>query len=215
MVITLLLVLEPIVLAHEEEGEKWLVSQYKSGDLDLTPDHSLPQWRSTRMVMVEVSEGVEVNMMSVHNDTYILIMVERALNASIDKIGVALGFNMSRTVWAWVGGQEFLVNDTNVKTMVSLKDQFLTLVFGRGLAYSNSSMEFRVGVPLPDFVSVITWDNGSSLSQISLRDAPTLGLEILPYMDLYPKAPLVYSVIILIAGLGFILAETRKYKLGG
>lgn len=206
---------ESVAFAHEEEREEWLVSQYKLGNLELTPDHSLPQWSGSRMVMVKGSEGMEVDMMSVHNDTLILIMVEMDINASIDKVGVALSFNTSRVVWAWIGGKEFLVNDHDVKTMMSLKNQTLTLVFARELAYNDSTIQFKVGVPLPNFLSVIAWENGSALSQISFKDAPTLGLELLPYMDLYPKAPIVYSAIILIAGLGFVIDEIRKHDRGG
>lgn len=210
----LLLASVSAVFAHGEEGEAWLVSQHEFRDLVLTPDISLPQWSGAKMVTLDQSDGVDVNVMSVHNNTYVAVLIERDFNLSIDKAGVALNFNESSAIWAWVAGQQSLVNDHHVKSMASLNDGMLTVVFGRPLASDGSEIAFKDDTPFSDFVSVITWDNGSALSAISFTNAPTFGLELLPYIDTTPKAPIIYSAVILVAGLGFVFLEARKYRSG-
>lgn len=164
------------------------------------------------MVTVDQEDGVEVNVMSVHNNTYVVILVQRELNTSLSRAGVALSFNMSSVVWAWIAGQQALINDHHVRSMGSLDSNVLTVVFGRPLAPDGSGIAFKDDTPFSDFVKVITWNNGSAFGSISFGSAPTFGLELLPYIDSYPKPPLVYSAVILIAGFGFIFLEMRKYR---
>lgn len=209
-----LLASAPAVLAHEEEGAQWLVSQHEYRNLELTPDSSLPQWSGARMVAVTQSDGVDVNVMSVHNNTYMVVLVERNFNASLSRAGVALDFNMSSMVWAWVAGQQLLVNCHHVKSVASVDGGMLTVVFGRPLAANGSEIGFADGQPFSDFVRVSTWDNGSALGSINLESGPAFGLELLPYIDNYPTAPIAYSAVILAAGLGFVFIETRKYRRG-
>ena len=212
--VVLLLTSEPLAFAQEEGGEKWLVSQHEFRNLEITPDLSLPQWDGARMVTIEQSDGVNVNVMSVHNNTYVVVLVERSFNTSLNRAGVALDFNKSSMVWARVGGQQILVNCHHVESRASVRDGMLTVVFGRPLAANGSEIGFRDGAPFSDFVRVTTWDNGSALSSINLESGPAFGLELLPYIDSYPKAPIVYSAVILIAAFGFILVEARKYRRG-
>ena len=200
-------------LAHEEgEKEKWLVSQHEFRDLLLTPDASLPQWNGARMVTIEQKDGVEVNVMSVHNNTYVVILVQRELNTSLSRAGVALSFNMSSVVWAWIAGQQSLISDHHVRSMGLLNNSVLTVVFGRPLGSDGSGIEFKDNTPISDLVKVITWDNGSSLSSIGFEESPAFGLELIPYFDQYPKLPILYSAVILVAAFGFIIMEVRKYK---
>ncbi len=213
VLIVILLTSVPAVSA-QEEGEKWLVSQHEYRDLQLTPDLSLPQWDGARMVTVQQSDGVNVNVMSVHNNTYAVILVERSFNKSLSMAGVALDFNESSMIWAWVGGQQFLVNCHHVESEASVNDGMLTVVFGRPLAAEGSPITLEDNEPFSGFVKVMTWDNGSALGSISFANAPSFGFELLPYIDTYPKAPLVYSAVILVAGLGFIFIEVRKYRRG-
>lgn len=210
--LALLAILPIAALAHEEEGEKWLVSQHEFRNLVLTPDVSLDQWKNANMLTVEQSGEVEVNLMSVHNNTYVLILIQRALNTSLDKAGVALSFNSSAVVWAWVAGQQELINDHHVRSAVDLHDGMLTVVFGRSLQADSSDIEIKDNTPYSDMVKVISWDNGSSLSSISFEGAPTFGLELIPYFDHYPKLPILYSAVILVAAFGFIITEVRKYR---
>lgn len=210
--IAVLLASEPIVFAQEEGGEKWLVSQHEFRNLELTPDVSLPQWDGARMVTVQQSDGVDVNVMSVHNNTYAVILVERSFNNSLSMAGVALDFNQSSMIWAWVGGQQVLVNCHHVESNASVNDGMLTVVFGRPLAAEGSPITLEDNEPFSGFVKVMTWDNGSALGSIGFASAPTFGFELLPYIDTYPKAPFVYSAVILVAGLGFIFIEVRKYR---
>ncbi len=198
--------------AQEMGGETWLLSQHEIVNLQLTPDTSLPQWTGAKMVTVDQKDGVAVNAMSVHNNTYVIILFQRGLNTSLSRAGVALSFNASSVVWAWVAGKQALINDHHVRSMGSLNDGVLTVVFGRPLASDGPGIAFKDGTPFSGFVKVITWDNGSAFSSISFGGAPAFGLELLPYVESYPKPPLVYSAVILIAGLGFIFLEMRKYR---
>ena len=166
------------------------------------------------MVTVAQNDGVNVNVMSVHNNTYVVILVERDFNASLDRAGVALSFNSSSMIWARIGDQQVLINCHHVESAASLNDGMLTVVFGRPLTSNGSKVAFEDNIPFSGFVKAITWDNGSALGSISFENAPTFGLELLPYINSYPTAPLVYAVVILIAGLGFIFIEARKYRRG-
>lgn len=164
------------------------------------------------MVAVVQSDGVNVNVMSVHNNTYVVILVERSYNSSLDRAGVALGFNKSSVIWAWGAGQQYLVNDHHVKSSASLSGGMLTVVFGRPLAANGSEIGFVDNAPFSDFVRVITWDNGAAPSSVNFQGAPEFGFELLPYFDTTPKAPIVYSAVILVAGLGFVFLELKKYR---
>ena len=150
--------------------------------------------------------------MSVHNNTYVVILIQRELNTSLSRVGVALTFNASRVVWAWMGGQQSLVNDHHVKSQGSLNNGILTVVFGRPLGAEGAGIEFKDEQPYSDLCKVITWTNGSAPSSISFDIAPTFGLELLPYINNYPTEPLLYSAVILVGGLGFIFLEVRKHR---
>lgn len=164
------------------------------------------------MLTVEQPDGVKLNIMSVHNNTYVVILLERQFNISFDRAGVALDFNKSGSVWAWVAGSQFLINDHHVKSSADLHDDTLTVVFGRPLAAEGSEVEFKDNTPYSGFVAAISWDNGSALSSISFKMAPSFGLELLPYLNSYPTQPLVYSSVILGAGSAFIFIEVRRYR---
>jgi hypothetical protein len=223
-VVTLSLILFVIVLSispvatfaqYDEQGmeaEKWLLSQHEFRNLVIIPDITLPQWNDARMLTVEQIDGIKINLMSVHNNTYVVILVQREMNTSLNRSGVALDFNASQAVWAWVAGQQILINDIHVESMASLNNETLTVAFGRPIHSNGSGIEFNDETPYSGFVKVVTWDNASELSSISFSRAPTLGLELLPYITPYPTPPLLYSTVILLAGFGFVLLEARKYR---
>ena len=89
--------------AHEAGGEQnWLISHYESGTLVVSADSSLPQWEGAKMLTIE-EEGIPLNLMSINNGSFFLIMVQRGLNTSLDMAGVAIrfgaeDFNVSTTV---------------------------------------------------------------------------------------------------------------------
>ena len=206
------------VIAYAQSGEegmkteKWLVSQHEFRNLVLVPDAALPEWNSANMLTIEQGGGININLMSVHNNTYVVILVQRELNTSLGRAGIALSFNSSSAVWANIAGQQSLIGDHHVKSMAALNNGILTVVFGRPLASDGSGIEFKDEAPYSDFVKVVTWDNGFALNSISFDGAPAFGLELLPYINLYPTSPLLYSSAILIAGFGFIMLEVRKHR---
>ncbi len=105
------------------------------------------------------------------------------------------------------------MNDSAIGTASAIEAGVLSVVFGSRLAtVGGSGIPLKVGTPYDGFIRVATWDNGSNLGSINFLDTKPVGLEVVPYIDHYPKAPLVYSGVILVAGLGFIFLEVRKYR---
>lgn len=201
----------------EEEGE-WFLSHYVSDDLLLTPDHSLPQWQAAHEVHVETMDGEEMALMSVNNGTYIVFLIEREIDTSIDRVGVLIAFegagvDGSDEVWAWMGGQKVLPEDEGVRTDSSPADSELLVVFGRSIApNSGSGVSFEVGKPEEGFLKTTSWTDGSHPNSIDPEALEHLSFELLPPIDLYPKAPIVYSIILVVAAFGFILAEYRRHR---
>lgn len=199
-----------------EEGE-WFLSHYVSGDLLLTPDHSLPQWQVVHEVHVETTDGEEMKLMSVNNGTYIIFFMEREISTSIDKVGVLIAFegaggNDSDEVWAWMGGQKVSPADQGVRTDSLLADSELLVVFGRSIAPGSGSVaSFEVGKPEEGFLKATSWTDGSDPSSIDVEALEHLSFELLPPLDLYPKAPIVYSIVFVVAAFSFILAEYRRH----
>ncbi|MBI4284138.1 MAG: hypothetical protein HY663_06695 [Chloroflexi bacterium] len=214
--IILLIVGSPLAaLAHEAgEEQKWLISRYVSGTLVVNTDTSIPQWAGAEMLAIE-ERGVPLNLMSINNGSFFMIMVQRGLNTSLNQAGVAIrfgaeDFNVSSTVWAWARGRS--LNDSTVETASTLNAGVLTVVLGSSLAASDTGIPLKIGTPYDSFVRITTWNNGSSLGSMDIQGIEPVGLELVPYMDLYPKMPLVYSGVILAAGLGFIFLEVRRYR---
>ncbi len=205
-------------LARADGGEEagWLLSPLVQGNLELVPDSSVPQWGSARMTDVHSLDEVKMEVMSIHNDSYILILVERPLNVSINEAGVAIAFektvtNSSDIVWAWAA-QQNNSTDPAVVSVGELKDETLTVTFGRHISTQGLLFNLDVGVPYEDGIHIASWSNGTSLSSIDLEAAPGLGLELLPHLDLYPRPPFVYSAVLVGATLTFVLLETRRYR---
>jgi len=202
--------------AHEEEEVSWLVSTYVSADLEFTPDPSAGQWESARMITVEGLDEVPVSVMSVHNETHVLFLLQREVNASSDRVGVLIAFegagvNGSDAVWAWVGGQSVTIpTDPNVESNAALTAGQFVVVFGRAFT-SDVGVSLNVGIPYDDFFKVASWSDGSSLSTIDLENLKHMGLELLPKLDVYPKSPFVYSAVLLVAAFGFIWLESKRY----
>ena len=202
--------------AHEAGGgQTWLVSHYDSGNLVVSADSSLPQWNGVQMLTIEQAGGIRVNLMSINNGSYLVIMVQRGLNTSLGMAGVAIrfgaeDFNITTTVWAWARGQS--LNDSSIGTASVLDAGVLTVVLGGRLAAGGPGIPLKIGTPYDSFVRIATWDNGSSLGSVDLQGINPIGLELVPYIDYYPKTPLVYSGVILVAGLSFIFLEVRKHQ---
>lgn len=137
-------------------AEKWLLSQHEFRNLVLVPDITLPQWNEARMLTIEQIGGIKINLMSVHNNTYVAILVQREMNTSLSRAGVALDFNASKAVWAWVATRQILINDIHVESMASLKNETLTVVFGRPIHSNGSGIEFKDETPYSAFVRVVT-----------------------------------------------------------
>lgn len=104
------------------------------------------------------------------------------------------------------------MNDSAVGTASTLDAGVLTVVLGSRLAAGGPGIPLEIGTPYDSFARIATWDNGSSLDSIDFQGIEPVGLELVPYMDHYPKMPLVYSGVILVAGFGFIFLEVRKHR---
>ncbi len=200
----------------EEEGHNWLVSHYVPDTLISSPDESLEQWHEAKMLTVE-EEGHPINLMSIHNETYMLILVKSEVNSSLSNDGVAISFmledsNNSGVVdWIWVAGRGEAVNGSSVHSEGLLNGGELVVVFGGPIASIGEGVGLKVGEPYPDILRVVSWDNGVSPGAINFSEAPPIGLELIPYIDHYPKLPILYSSVILVAAIGFIFMEARKY----
>ncbi len=208
-----MLISSPAVVSAQEMGSEWLTSQHEYRSVTLSPDFMLPQWTGARMTSVQQQGGPSINIMSVHNDTFFVILVQTDLNASLDKVGVAISFAPG-VIWASVAGKETLVNDSGVISEANLTSGNLVVTFGKAINASGTGLSVKDDTPYPDFVRVVAWSNGSSLSSISFSEASPLGFELLHFIDDHPTAPLIYAGVILAAGIGFILAEVRRYRRG-
>lgn len=204
---------------YAEEGEEpaWIVSHQVVGNLVVAPDSSLPQWAQAHHGHADSLDGVEIELMSVHNGTYIVFLLERSFNQSLAMAGVAMFFNgtafdSASAIWGWVAGQ----NDSTDASVVSVGDlssETLTVVFGRSMVPAlNSEARLAIGELYAEAVRVTSWNNSTRPTGLDYADVPPMGLELLPNIDLYPTTPIVYSAVILIATLGFILLEVRRYR---
>lgn len=220
---TLLLVttsfLGPLSLARADEGEEpaWIVSHQVEGNLIVTPDSSLSQWAQAHHGHADSLDGVEMELMSVHNGTYIVFLIERSFNLSIGMASIGIFFNGTAfdsgdAVWGWASGQ---VNstDSEVSSSGELNGEELMVVFGRPLVPAlNSSVHLGVGQLYDESVKTTSWNNDTAPTSLNYEDLPVMGLELLPPIDLFPKAPIIYSAVILVATLGFVLIEARRYR---
>ncbi len=207
---------------HVGEGEApWVVSHYESGNLAFTPDSSLPQWTAgPRMLSFDAADGVEMRLMSVNNGSYVVFLVQRTLNTSLSDVWVIIAFegqgvNGSDQVWFWTSsdsGSSPIPGDAKDISGILVGSE-LTVVFARPLNPGTSDLfTLKVGVPYDDFVKVTSWSNGTSVNDLDLDALTHMGLEIFPFQDHYPKAPLVYGAIILVATFLFLFSELRKYR---
>lgn len=206
--------LSPQAYAHEGMAAKtWLLSYHVGGDLQTKPDTSLSQWGSTKMFQVE-----EMNIMSIHNSTYLLFLIQRAYEAGVpfEKAGALVAFegaagNDTDLVWGWVTTGGLSTADTGVYASANLSDSELTIVFGRALNSSGSPFAFTLGTQYEGFVKIASWDNGQPVSSVDLEELTHLNLELLPPIDPYPKAPIVYSAVLLVGASVFVYSEFRRY----
>ncbi|MDV3277188.1 MAG: ATP-dependent Clp protease proteolytic subunit [Nitrososphaerales archaeon] len=205
------LIASPTIASANEMGGEWLTSQHEYRSLTLSPDFMLPQWTGARMTTIEQQNGPSINLMSVHNDTYFVILVQARLNASLGRDGVAISFSPG-VIWAWVAGKETLVNDTGVRSAANLTSGTLVVTFGKTINANGTGLSVKDDTPYPDFIRVLAWSNGSSISSIRFNGASPLGFELLHFFDNYPKAALVYAGVIVAAGIGFIVMEARWYR---
>ena len=221
-VLTILLVTAPFLGAlkmayADEEEPAWVVSHQVDGNLATTPDASLSQWAQAHHGHADSLDGVEMGIMSVHNGTYIVFLIERSFNKSIGMAAVGISFNLTafdsgNAVWGWVGGQNNST-DAEVSSAGDLTGEELTAVFGRPIVPAlNSEVRFGVGQLYEDAVKVTSWNNGTAPTSLNYEEIPAMGLELLPQIDLFPKAPLIYGAVILVATLGFVLMEARRYR---
>ncbi len=209
----------PQAQAHVEEGEApWVTSHYESGNLVMTPDSSLPQWTGPRMLTIQAADQEVMQIMSADNGTYVVFLIQRSLNVSLPRAGALIAFegqglNGSDQVWFWSSnsaGSEPYANDA--ASSGRLVGSELTVTFGRTLTPENSSsFTMKIGVPYDDFIKITTWSNGTSADSLDLESLTHMGLEIFPYIDHYPKIPLAYGAVILVAAFAFLFSDLRKY----
>ncbi len=207
----------PIAYAHEGEEAAWLPVHQVEGNLVVSTDPSLSQWSESHHAMVQGLDRVMMDLMSVHNGTYLVLMAQRDFNASLNKAGVSIYFNgtvfnSSTGIWGWVGGQNNST-DTSVKSTGSLAGGVLTVVFGRLLVpAAGSTARLNIGVAYDDGIKITSWNNGTAATRLDYNGVGSMGLELLPYLNIFPKTPFVYATVLLAGAVAFIVLEFRRYR---
>ncbi len=188
------------------------------GNLVLSTDPSLSQWSQSHHGHADGLDKVEMDLMSVHNGTYLVFLLQRPFNASLNVAGASIFvngtiFNSVNATWGWVGGRNNST-DPSVKSLGSLSGEELTVVFGRPLVPASSSQAlFKVGVAYDGGIKVTSWNNGAAATALNYGGVESMGLELLPHLDIFPRTPFVYSAVILAAAVAFIFLEFRRYRL--
>ncbi len=201
--------------AHEGGEAPWLPVHQVEGNLAVSSDPSLSQWTESHHAHVMSLDGVETDLMSVHNGTYWVSLAERPFNSSLNNAGVSLFLNgtllnSSNAVLGWVGGKN---NSTDplVSASGTLSGGDLTVVFGRPLSPASGA-RFGIGVAYDDAIKVTSWNNGTAATSLNYSMIVSMGLEFLPHLDIFPKTPFVYGAVLIAGALGFVLMEFRRYR---
>lgn len=187
------------------------------GSLVVSTDPSLSQWSQSHHAMVEGLDSVTMDLMSVHNGTYIILMAQRDFNASLNNAGVSIYFNgtvfnSSTDIWGWVGGQNNST-DPSVKSAGTLTGGVLTVVFGRLMVpAAGPTARLNIGVAYDDGLKVASWNNGTTATRLNYDGVEPMGLELLPHLDIFPRTPFVYAVVLLAGAVTFALLEFRRYR---
>lgn len=108
--------------------------------------------------------------------------------------------------WVWAGGHGEVMNGSDFSSEGVLNGGELSVVFGSSISPTG----LKVGESYDDLVRVVTWDNSERPSSIELSETEPLGFELIPFIEHYPKLPILYSAVILIAAIGFVVMEARK-----
>jgi len=168
--------------------------------------------------MVEGLDHVTMDLMTVHNGTYLVLLAQRNFNGSLNNAGVSIYFNgtvfnSSTDIWGWVGGQNNST-DPGVNSTGTLTGGVLTVVFGRLLVpTAGSTARLNIGVAYDDALKVASWNNGTAATRLNYDGVGSMGLELLPRLDIFPKTPLVYAGVLLAGAVAFTLLEFRRYRL--
>ncbi len=203
------------VAAHEEGEAPWLPVHQVEGNLIVRPDPSLLQWSEAHHAHAVALDGPETELMSVHNGTFWVLLAERPFNTSIANAGMSLFLNGtivggSDEIWGWVGGQNNST-DPNVVSQGTLENGELDVVFGRSLTPSTGT-RFGIGVAYDGALKVTSWNNGTAATVLSYDGIDSMGLELLPHLDIFPRTPFVYGLVLLAATAAFIMLEFRRYR---
>ncbi len=206
-----------VAYAHEGEEAAWLPVHQVEGNLELSLDASASQWGLSHHGHADGLDAVEMDLMSVHNGTYFVLLVQRSFNTSLSNAGVSLFlngtlFDTSNAIWGWVGGQNNST-DLDVKSAGVLTGGELTVVFGRPLVpASGFEARLSIGVAYDDAIKVTSWNNGTAASTLNYDGVESMGLELLPHLDIFPRPPFVYATVLLAGALVFIFLEFRRYR---
>jgi len=207
--------------AHEAEEETWFIVPYYSGDLRLETDHFAVQWNGGRELVFESAWEHEISMVALNNGTHVYFHVRWAdpTNSPDENDGVAIyfegaGIDGSDSLWVWSSNSS-QTSGAGVAASAMWKDDFWNVAFGRTLAApSEGNANLRVGESKEDFLKVAVWDGtqGQSLEQIDSETIPHLNVDILPYLDYYPRDSFVWLTIL---GIGLVAFTYKELKLIG
>lgn len=203
--------------AHEGEEAAWLPVHQVEGNLELSLDPSTSQWSQSHHGHADGLDGVEMDLMSVHNGTYLVLLVQRSFNNSLNNAGVSLFlngtlFDTSNAVWGWAAGQNNST-DPDVKSAGVLTGGELAVVFGRLLVLASGfEARLSIGVAYDDAIKVTSWNNGTAATALNYDGVESMGLELLPHLDIFPRTPFVYAAVLLAGALAFIFLEFRRYR---
>ena len=153
-------------------------------------------------------------LMSVNNGTYFVVFVQADFNASFDRASVSLlvsPTNDSDTVHSWTWTGNHFVGNGDVRANGGLSNGVMRVTFGSPIA-SVVGPHLRMGIPYDDLMKLAISRNSSSPASVNFADSMSFGFELVPYIDHYPKIPLLYSAVIIVAGLFFLFLEDRKHR---
>ncbi len=186
-----------------------MISHYVPGDLSMTADPRAAQWADAKMLMID---DPDATFLSANNGTYFLILVQTSVKGTADSAVVALRLasmasNRTSQLWFWSS-----MGSGGAMAIGEVTDENAAIVFGAPLNPGNPGIELKVGAPYHDLIELDRSGNSSDPATLSFAHSVPFSFELVPYMDHYPKIPLVYSAIIVVVGVWFIIAEDRKHR---
>jgi hypothetical protein len=227
----------------ENHGENKLVilSRFISGDIDLSANPSLPQWKESFENNVRSIWGHDISVKTINNGTHIFflltwndstmvpvgakdkvqkvsdgsaIIFERPKERQLNQTGVEGEPAELKDSWYWSANSP---TTAGIITKAEQGNGNWNVVIGREIQSKNkneSSITFQTGVREEAFVKFVVWDGskGESLAQVNDELLPHYDFVLLPEINVYPKDIYVWSGVLAASAVLFLFVEQRLYK---